>query len=94
MAREPLTEIAHRALTVVQERCRREGLDLFEELNRVGLIATVPRIQEIQKSALANLLDKFDEIQPAYFMGWQPGTPDEMYRAIKGWIRAYLTEFD
>jgi hypothetical protein len=94
VAREPLTEIAHRALTVVQDRCQREGLDLFEELNRVGLIATVPRIQEIQRSALANLYDKFQEIQPAAFMNWRPGTPDEMHRAIRGWIRAYLTQFD
>lgn len=94
MPREPLTEIAYRALTVVETRCRQDGLNLFEELNRVGLIATVPRIREIQKAALANMFDKFQEIQSAYFMDWQPGTPDEMHRAIKGWIRAYLLDYD
>lgn len=94
MPREPLTEIAYRALTVVETRCRQNGLDLFEELNRVGLIATVPRIREIEKAALANMFDKLQEIQPAYFMNYQPGTPDEMYQAIKGWIRTYLTKYD
>lgn len=94
MPREPLTEIAYRALHVVETRCRQDGLDFFEELNRVGLIATVPRIQEIQKVTLANMYDKLQDVQPAHLMNSQPGTPDDMYRAMLGWIRDYINLLD
>lgn len=94
MAREPLTELAHRALSVVETRSRQQGLDFFQELNRVGLVATEPRIREIQKLALANLFDRLEETQPAQLMNWKPGTADEMYRAVLGWIRAYINRFD
>jgi hypothetical protein len=96
--REPLTEIAHKALSVVSVRCSRHGLDLFEELNRVGLIATEPRIREIQKLALANMIDRLEAVQPADFMreaqmyNSNPGTPDDMYKGVMGWIHNYMKQ--
>jgi hypothetical protein len=66
--REPLTEIALQACRVVHARSLREGLDLFEELNRVGLLATEPRIREIQKSALINLMTELELVGPTELM--------------------------
>lgn len=96
--RDPLTEIAHKALSVVHTRAMKNGLDFFEELNRVGLIATEPRIREIQKSTLSNMLDRLEAMQPADFLreaqrnNSNPGTPDDMYRGVLGWIHNYLNQ--
>jgi hypothetical protein len=94
--REPLTEIARKAFTTVQARCLSQGLDLFEELNRVGLLATEPRIREIQVSALANMLDRLGDVPPDQLMAEHarnnsnPGTPIGMYLGIKGWILSHI----
>lgn len=94
--RQPLSEIAHRALTVVETRTRQQGQDLFQELNRVGLIATEPRIQEIQVAALKNMFDRLEtvsvtELMEAHNRGnSNPGTPADLHRAIVAWIRAYI----
>jgi hypothetical protein len=94
--RPPLTEIARKALVVVQNRSRREGLDPFEELNRVGLIATAERIQEIQIAALKNMLDRLEisgetELLATFTRGnSNPPTAMDMYRSVTDWVRAFI----
>jgi hypothetical protein len=94
--RDPLTEIARKALSVTQARAAKGGLDLFEELNRVGLIATEPRVQEIQVSALQNMYDRLSAMQPAELLrvtqSWNsnPLTPTDMYDSVLGWIANYI----
>ena len=97
-SRAPLTEIAHRALQVVSKRCDREGLDLFQELNRVGLIASEPRIREIQELALKNMHDRLEAVTAGELL-WQisnrtknPGTPEDLYQGILDWIRQYIAQ--
>lgn len=100
MNRAPLSEIAQKALTVVQARCAKQGLDLFEELNRVGLIATVPRIQEIQVSTLRNMLERLQSISASELLritqrgNSNPMTPDDMYNSVLGWIHNYIAMLD
>jgi len=94
--REPLTEIARKAFITVQARCLSQGLDLFEELNRVGLLATEPRIREIQVSALENLFDRLDVVPIDQLMAGHtqgnsnPGTPAAMYVGVQHWIRSHI----
>jgi hypothetical protein len=94
--RDPLTEIARKALSVTQARAAREGLDLFEELNRVGLLATEPRIREIQVSALQNMLDRLASMQPAELLRetqtWNsnPLTTQDMYNSVLDWVNSYI----
>lgn len=95
MHREPLTEIAHKALSVVHTRSTQNGLDFFEELNRVGLLATEYRIREIQVSALKNMIQRLEMIEPAEMLrligrSANPGTPTDMYANILEWMRTYL----
>lgn len=96
MHREPLTEIAYKALSVIQARAQSEGLDLFEELNRYGLIASEPRIKEIQVSALRNMIARLEMIEPGELIRMisrsaNPGTPSDMYANILQWMRTYAT---
>jgi hypothetical protein len=96
--RQPLTEIARKAFTTVQARALSQGLDLFEELNRVGLLATEPRIQEIQVSALQNMLDRLNMVSPAQLMeqhakgNSNPGTPAGMYNSLIDWVYDYIAQ--
>lgn len=93
--REPLSEISYRALQVVKDRAKREGLDLFEELNRVGFVATEPRIQEIRKSALADVVRRLELMGPSELMAdyqrgnSNPATTYDVFNAIINWINSY-----
>lgn len=94
--RQPLTEIARKALSVTEARCSRDGLDLFEELNRVGLLATEPRIREIQVSALMNMQERLLSVAPAELFrtmhqrNSNPMTPDDTYKSVMDWISDYI----
>lgn len=91
-----------KALTVVQKRCDNQGLDLFEELNRVGLLATEPRIREIQTSTLSNMIDRFQSMEPAELLhitrlsrgNSNPATPEDMWNSVAGWLLNYLNNID
>lgn len=93
--REPLSEISYRALRVVEDRAQREGLDLFEELNRVGFVATEPRIQEIRKSALNDVVLRLELIGPSELMAEyhrgnsNPATTYDVFNAIINWIKEH-----
>jgi hypothetical protein len=87
--RDPLSEIARKALSVTEARCLKQGLDLPEELNRLGLLATEPRIREIQVSALENLVNRMQSMGAAGFNP-NPGTPADMYNSVVGWIHTYI----
>ncbi len=92
----PLSEIARKALSTIQARATRNGIDFFEELNRVGLIATKTRIQEIEIAALRNLLDRLRSLEPAGLLhvftrgNSNPATPADMMTAIDHWIDLYI----
>lgn len=97
--RAPLTEIAYKAFTTTSRRARNQGLDVWEELNRIGFLATEPRIREIQKSTLDNLIARLEMLEPSELArimsrSADPGTPTEMYRNIVAWIRNYATHLD
>jgi hypothetical protein len=92
-----LTEIAWKAISVTQTRATQQGLDFFEELNRVGLLATEPRIREIQVLALRNMLDYLEtglsvtDLNRTYQRGnSNPATPADTYNAVLSWIRTYV----
>jgi hypothetical protein len=90
MQRPPLTEIAHAAVTRTAARAQKAGLDQWEELNRLGLLATEARIREIEVSTLKNSLERLqrysvDELLFAF--GWHrqssnPAAPDDLLRAV------------
>jgi len=94
--RDPLSEIARKAMSVTENRCRKQGLDFAEELNRLGLLATEPRIREIQVSALKNMLARLEMMSVADLMEVQrrgnsnPGTPADLYVSVLGWIHNYI----
>lgn len=92
MSRQPLSEIAHRALTVVARRAQKDGLDLFQELNRVGLVATEPRIREIQVSTLQNFSDRLEDMNMAQVLMSHHGsmTADDMLREVKSMLGDYI----
>lgn len=90
--RQALSEIAHRALSVVSRRAEKQGLDLFEELNRVGLIATEPRIREIQVSTLQNFSDRLEDMNISHVLMKNNGsmTADDMLRHVKTMLSDYI----
>lgn len=96
--RGPLSEIAYRALVVTQRRAEAEGVDLFEELNRYGLIASEPRIKELQVAALLNMVMRLrmlsaDELLQLNGYGRRnsnPPTLDDLLQAVDGWISTYI----
>lgn len=95
-SRGPLSEIAMKALSVVQARSITQGTSLFEELNKVGLIATEPRIREIQVSTLKNMYDRFCTMEPAELLritrhgNSNPATPQDMWLSVVSWICTYI----
>jgi hypothetical protein len=98
--RAPLTEIAHKALLVTQARATAQGLDFLEELNRVGLIATEPRIREIQVSALRNMLERLEMLsvddltRSARTNNSNPVTPAALYVSVLSWVSNYITHIE
>ena len=98
--REPLSEIARKALDVTRARASRDGLDFFEELNRVGLIATAPRIREIEVAALLNMLERLKSMEPAALLhihtrgNSNPATAADMLAAVESWIELHIRNID
>lgn len=97
--RHPLDEIAYKALSVVRNRAERDGLDFLEELNKVGLIATKPRIQEIRISALRDLHDRLEMMSSVEMLhlirgNSNGGTAADMYGGILRWIREYVETYE
>lgn len=98
MMRGPLSEVAHKAVTKVADRATRDGQDVWQELNRVGLLATEPRIQEIQVAALKNMFDRFEPMSADNLLGYinwhqnnsNPATPADLLHAITVWFRSYI----
>jgi hypothetical protein len=94
--RGPLDDVAVAALKRVTERAQRNGLDVHEELNKVGLIATAPRIQEAVYEALKNFRDRLHEVDIApllseYYRGnSNPPTPTDVQRLLLTWIDRYI----
>lgn len=94
--RGPLSEIAMKALERTQRRAERNGLSLFEELNRVGLIASEPRIYEIRVAAVSNLRDRLEELDlhsalAGFYQGnSNPPTPDDVRRQLLAWVDRYI----
>jgi hypothetical protein len=89
--RQPLSEIAYKALEVTHRRAVKNGLDPFEELNRVGLVATEPRIREIQVSILENLSDRLEQLNMSQILMQQPHlTVDDMLRYVRNFLTEYI----
>lgn len=102
MPRQPLSEIAMKALTVTRDRVMREGTDLFEELNRIGLIATEPRKQEIRISALKSLRDHLHAVSVDdllrrdgyYARNSNPPTTEDVRQAVCNWMDEFIGEVE
>lgn len=90
MQRLPLTEIAHAAVTKTAERARAAGQDPWQELNRVGLLATEARIREIEIATMKNVLDRLQRYSvDELLMGidWHrnhsnPASPNDLLQAV------------
>lgn len=95
--RPPLSEVAYAALRTVRNRSERSGKDFLEELNQVGLIASEPRIREIETSALRNLRDRLEMMSPIELLAVtnhgnsNPTTPEDMLRSLIRWMDNYIT---
>lgn len=98
MTRGPLSEVASKAIARTITRAMKEGLDEWEELNKLGLLATEPRILEIQVAALKNMYDRFNSMSVDDFMrhiDWHrnnsnPATPADLLNAIGAWFLTYI----
>jgi hypothetical protein len=96
--RDQLSEIAHAAMKRTAARAQAQGLDVWQELNRVGLLATEPRKQEIEVSALKNLLDRFQSMSADDLLrtiSWHqnnsnPATPADLLHAVTVWMQNYI----
>lgn len=96
--RQPLSPVAYAAVKVTAARAQSQGLDVWEELNRIGLLATESRIHEIHTSALRNMQERFVSMSADDLMrhvNWQqnnsnPATPADLLRAITQWLDSYI----
>lgn len=96
--RGQLSEIAHAAIVKTAQRASANGLDVWQELNRVGLLATEPRKQEIEVAALKNMYDRFQSMSADNFLGYvnwhqtnsNPATPADLLHAITVWFQTYI----
>ena len=96
--RDPLSETAHAAVKRTATRAQAQGLDVWQELNRLGLLATEPRKQEIEVAALKNMFDRFSMMSEDHFLinvNWHqtnsnPATPADLLHAITVWMQSYI----
>lgn len=98
MTRGPLSETSQQAIARTVTRSLQDGVDLWEELNKVGYLATEPRVQEIEVSALKNAFDRFETMSADDFLrhiNWHqnnsnPATPADLLNAIRAWFISYI----
>lgn len=98
MQRPPLTEIAHAAVTKTAQRALSSGLDVWQELNRVGLLATERRIKEIEIAAMKNVLERLQRYSAddlLHAVGWyqshsNPASPNDLLQAVHRHLEEFI----
>lgn len=77
-------------IAIMRKACTVAGTDLFESLDRAGLIRTPARIAQDRQDVLRDLLGNFDTLRPAEVLaaGLPRGrlgsaTPADMHQAVR-----------